>query len=910
VDPSHYERYEHGSPAAELPVFAALAREIMRAQERNRRRAGIRDVRRAFHPRALLGATDATLTVREDLPADLVQGPFRPGAVLPATVRLSAAAGVAQLDSAKDLYGLAVRLTGPDSVHDLLMTSWETSPAANAHEFVAMASAVAGRAGTVGKLFGLLTRLPRRVGLSATWRIVRNLVSSSRYVPSLATETYYSRGAILWGPAPVRYRTAPRLPEALAPLSGPTHLRDDLARRLARGDLRFELQVQRFVSEAQTPVEDTSRAWSGPWTTVGLLRVPARNLAGTESVLAEHRVERLAFNPWNTTEELRPLGHLNRARRAAYEASSAYRRGERFREDEPVRQVVALSVVGRVFGLLNERLRVPWHRLPTPLALLNLAVLRHRLRRENLRDPGAPTRVETRSPTPEPVDRNSRTLDGRCNDLAEPGMGAAASLFGRNMPATSDDGRDREPDPVTVAERVLRRERFIPATSLNVLAAAWIQFQVHDWVHHGRAAADPIRLPVPPELRWRNRPGEEPTDTMLLARDSDPDRNTTTHWWDASEIYGATPEAAAALRAEDGRLRLEAGHLPRDAAGLPETGFGESWWLGLSAMQTLFAREHNAVCEALAAEYPALSADRRYEVGRLVVSALIAKIHTVEWTPAILGTDAADAALNINWRGAQADLANRVGLSLLDPHAVHGIPGSTTAFDRVPFALTEEFVTVYRMHPLIPDDFVLGGSDYTFAQLQGAATETVHRELGLPTVLRDLARANPGAVVLHNFPEGLRRFERDGEYVDLAVVDVLRPRMRRVPRYTAFREALHLPPVADFVELCGGDRETAQTLHELYDGDLHRVDTVVGLLAERPPKGFGFSDTAFRMFLLMASRRLQSDRFLTVDYRAEVYTELGLDWVERGGMAEVVRRHCPELTAVPGGKAVFAPWTS
>ena len=88
------------------------------------------------------------------------------------------------------------------------------------------------------------------------------------------------------------------------------------------------------------------------------------------------------------------------------------------------------------------------------------------------------------------------------------------------------------------------------------------------------------------------------------------------------------------------------------------------------------------------------------------------------------------------------------------------------------------------------------------------------------------------------------------------------------------------------------------------------MDTVVGLLAERPPKGFGFSDTAFRMFLLMASRRLQSDRFLTVDYRAEVYTELGLDWVERCGMAEVVRRHCPELTAVPGGKAVFAPWTS
>ena len=42
--------------------------------------------------------------------------------------------------------------------------------------------------------------------------------------------------------------------------------------------------------------------------------------------------------------------------------------------------------------------------------------------------------------------------------------------------------------------------------------------------------------------------------------------------------------------------------------------------------------------------------------------------------------------------------------------------------------------------------------------------------------------------------------------------------------------------------------------------------------AEQPPKGFGFSDTAFRVFILMASRRLQSDRFLTVDYRPEIYT--------------------------------------
>ena len=41
---------------------------------------------------------------------------------------------------------------------------------------------------------------------------------------------------------------------------------------------------------------------------------------------------------------------------------------------------------------------------------------------------------------------------------------------------------------------------------------------------------------------------------------------------------------------------------------------------------------------------------------------------------------------------------------------------------------------------------------------------------------------------------------------------------------------------------------------------------MVGLYAEPLPKGFGFSDTAFRVFILMASRRLKSDRFFTRDY--------------------------------------------
>ena len=85
---------------------------------------------------------------------------------------------------------------------------------------------------------------------------------------------------------------------------------------------------------------------------------------------------------------------------------------------------------------------------------------------------------------------------------------------------------------------------------------------------------------------------------------------------------------------------------------------------------------------------------------------------------------------------------------------------------------------------------------------------------------------------------------------------------------------------------------------------------MVGLYAEPLPPGFGFSDTAFRIFILMASRRLNSDRFFTTDFRPEVYTPAGMRWVQENGFADVLMRHFPTLRpALAGVRNPFAPWT-
>ena len=84
--------------------------------------------------------------------------------------------------------------------------------------------------------------------------------------------------------------------------------------------------------------------------------------------------------------------------------------------------------------------------------------------------------------------------------------------------------------------------------------------------------------------------------------------------------------------------------------GIAITGFNESWWLGLSALHTAVRpRAQRGVRRAQPTTR--WSDDQVYNTARLIVSALIAKIHTVEWTPAILATKAIDIGLNGNWSG-------------------------------------------------------------------------------------------------------------------------------------------------------------------------------------------------------------------------------------------------------------------
>ncbi|HEX6973477.1 MAG TPA: peroxidase family protein, partial [Vicinamibacterales bacterium] len=416
-------------------------------------------------------------------------------------------------------------------------------------------------------------------------------------------------------------------------------------------------------------------------------------------------------------------------------------------------------------------------------------------------------------------------------------------------------------------------------------------------------------------------------------------------------------------RTSDGDLQ---GYLPllgRDDPKLPDwegqeaTGFPDNWTVGISFFHNVFAREHNQFVAAFrqraattpdadcglrdpvrpdrVIRYRDVTPDQLFEVARLVVSAEIAKIHTIEWTTQLLYNEPLFLGMNANWGGLpgkQRELPGIVGTgshtagwSVANPDDVNG---GTNHFGS-PFQFPEEFVSVYRLHTLLPDVIeyrdarapnAIAGTVPVVQTFRGKATAFT-RDRGLANWALSLGRQRVGTVQLQNAPRFLQniriaRLPGTGQ-IDIVALDLVRDRERGVPRFNEFRRQYGLPSLTSYDELVG-DATLASTLRGLYgqhrcdrskvitraqrnadktpitdclgrpDGTLidniEDVDTMVGWLGESTrPHGFAISETQFVVFILNASRRLYSDRFLTSSFRPEFYTTMGLGWVNDNG---------------------------
>jgi len=437
--------------------------------------------------------------------------------------------------------------------------------------------------------------------------------------------------------------------------------------------------------------------------------------------------------------------------------------------------------------------------------------------------------------------------------------------------------------------------------------------------------------------------------------------------------------------------------------GQEAVAFPDNWTVGLSFLHNLFAREHNsfvAEFRRVAAQNPGadsglrdpsrpmnviryrdVTPDQLFEIARLVVAAEIAKIHTIEWTPQLLYNEPLNLGMNGNWNGLLGANGGLLSKALSDVvtqnfgksedarkastwysvfasgpgifglgSKVHGFDISDPKYTNggvnhfgSPFNFPEEFVSVYRLHPLVPDLLEyreLNGDPNKIIRripvvetFQGKATSFTH-SMGLPNWGLTLGRQRLGTLTLHNSPLFLQnlkmgRLESKTQQIDVVALDIIRDREHGVPRFNEFRRQYGLRQLTSFDDFMDPatapesperleQEDVVRTMREVYgqhvcdatkvitdaqindDGtpindclghangtlvdNIEDVDTAVGYLAEyRRPHGFAISETQFVVFILNASRRLFSDRFFTSCFRPEFYSTLGVHWVNHNG---------------------------
>ncbi|GAX18717.1 hypothetical protein FisN_26Hh007 [Fistulifera solaris] len=484
--------------------------------------------------------------------------------------------------------------------------------------------------------------------------------------------------------------------------------------------------------------------------------------------------------------------------------------------------------------------------------------------------------------------RKYRSADGTCNHVTMPRMGAV------NTPliSTLEPSPPRTLPPVKDVAAILRRpENPSTVAPFNQIAVAWIQMMTHDWFQH------------------------DPTNP-------DSKMNRVTHWWDASQLYGSTLTQQRAVRVPNtGKLRLDKHQeLNYTSTGIPITGFADNWWAGLHMMHTLFVREHNWLADQFELQYPGVyTANDKFQLTRLCLSALLAKIHTIEWTPTLLDNPVAALGLHTNWRGVDAileygtqfelQLAYRiVGGDQSVPHAGNGTTRETMY--NTTFAMTEEFVAVYRMHPLLPDDMEIEGITLTLNDLSFVDARKLTKSVKTTqTLLQAFGTTPANTLSLQNYPRQLYGLEKPGmsQPINLAEIDLQRDRERNLPRYNDMRRQLLLKPYKRLEDLT--DDETELNLLKSVYQDIDQVDLMVGCLVDKDrPYGFAFGIVPFHVFLVMASRRILNDRFFMEDFNAKVYTDFGYNYVQSGSLKQVMVRHFPELNdQIPDNP--FMNWT-
>jgi catalase len=295
--------------------------------------------RRDVHSKTL-GCIKATFTVRDNLDSKFRYGLFANSGPHQAWIRFSSGNEYPQPDSTKDARGMAIKVMGvpgrkllqedglpPAGTQDFALmnaTQFFIRDIDEYNEFTKYLGSGFGARAKYGYFLGGFTPDVRKWHLREMMLAEKTLKAAP---DSLLNTQFYSVSAFKLGSQEnVKYSARPCKESAAAEVDrgDPNFLRKEMVKRLAAGNACFDFLVQLQVPGKNMPVEDTTVEWStsdSPFIPVARLDIASQPFEENNDFC-----EGLSFNPWHSLPEHRPIGVMNRIRKAVYLEVSRYRR--------------------------------------------------------------------------------------------------------------------------------------------------------------------------------------------------------------------------------------------------------------------------------------------------------------------------------------------------------------------------------------------------------------------------------------------------------------------------------------------------------------------------------------------------------------------------------------------------------
>lgn len=491
-----------------------------------------------------------------------------------------------------------------------------------------------------------------------------------------------------------------------------------------------------------------------------------------------------------------------------------------------------------------------------------------------------------------------RSIDGSGNNLRYPEMNQAGVRLIRLVTPAYTDGisslaGSNRPNPRDISNMVNAQQRSTPnQKSASDFLWLWGQFLDHDISLTPKA--EPIEManiPIPTGDPFFD-PDSTGTHEMMFSRSTyDPDTGTSpdnprqqlneiTGWIDASNIYGSTEERATALRLNDGsgKLRTSDGNLlvfnhfglPNDGGTEPELFIAgdvrANEHVGLTAMHTLFVREHNRLAEEIAMNNPSLSGEEIYQRARRIVGAQMQAITYDEFLPVLLGPDAVessspryDSSINAGVKNIFSTAAYRFGHSMLSSLILR-LDEQGNEIEAGHLQLREAFFS--------PQKLIETGLEPIF---RGFAAQVCQKiDVFFVDEVRNFLFGNPGA----------------GGF-DLAALNIQRDRDHGLPSYNEVRRKLQeLEPKRNFSEVTESP-EVRSKLIRAYDGDIDNMGFFIGGLAEDPVPGSLLGELFHTVVTLQFKALRDGDRF----WYERTLSQDELKKVKGIKLADIIRRN-------------------